>query len=142
MDALKDKIHDTLGVVPSFTDIPAQHRCFEYLKEAFRKVGEEVDTAKAEQGDNPPPPPASEGPIGSEDPVIRLKNQKRVLQDMIGLLQPNTGSYRAKSADMFWQYWDKIKEDAVKVNEGQEITADIVLNKLNELEEGRYRQNK
>lgn len=138
MDSLKEKIHNTLGVVPSFSDAPAQQRCFEYLKEAFRKVGEEVDEAKANQEDTPPPPPSDDGPIGSEDPVIRLKNQKRVLQDMIGLLQPNAGSFGAKSAGMFWQYWDKVREDAVRVNEGQDITRDKIFNKLDELEDGRY----
>uniref|UniRef100_A0A060SXG5 ARAD1A09284p n=1 Tax=Blastobotrys adeninivorans TaxID=409370 RepID=A0A060SXG5_BLAAD len=107
-----------MGMV-ALSDTAAQKRCYEYLKKAY----EIADTKSKED---------------TEDAQL-FKNQREIIGSTVRLLEPSAGSHFEKKTHMFWTYWDKVRESAVKIVEGQ-MPGDEVYNKLEELEHGRARK--
>lgn len=128
-------IFDKMGYMAGFmpmADVKAQHRCYEYLKTAQDKLAKQIAEVESQAKETVEPG------TPHTDPALLLKNQSRQIESTLSLLEQSEGRYNWKKANMFWQYWDKNKETAVSVVEGETVRADKSYAIIKELEDGRY----
>lgn len=135
--AVANKIGEVFGI-PSLTDANAQNNCFEYLQNASEVAKQKI----IDMGGDPDTPvdytkASSDGKPPGEDEVSLLKNQRLIVDQILNLIETSAGSFAGAKSTKFWMYWDKVKQDAIRIMEGNDISQDLILNKLDELEVGR-----